>query len=43
MKSTVVQLTYIPHDTSISCKPYMLISYEPGNCNLRCMGVKFLF
>ena len=42
IKPTVERLSYILHDSSISRDPHLLTGYEPGDRNLRRMGVKFL-
>lgn len=41
-KQMVEQLLYIFHHFFISCDFYLLTSYEPSNCNLRCIKVRFL-
>ena len=42
IKPIIKRLSYILHDSFISCDPHLLTIYEPGNHNLRRMKVKFL-
>ncbi len=42
IKPTVERLSYFLHDSSISRDLHLLTGYEPGDRNLRRIGVRFL-